>query len=403
MSIHTSHTCLAEIVREARVRFVVAHPTIYTRSSDFVVPSLTGKPEGTLVKMSIRWNGSKRYLMNASVYEGTAETFAEQFKVELERERLAFGIRFPIENKKFEDSGLTNFVNVPKNDSKVEAEAPRIKVSDEEIPLTGGRWVGKIWIENADYAMFQSMIALSEFETANILLIGPSGCGKTSIPEAIAKEKGMGYLRMNCAAVRDPEEWFGYREAVKGSTEFVATEFTNKVREGNCIIVLDELNRIEPWLHNSLLPLLDHDGATTIHNERIVKGKNVIFVATINRGARFTGTFMLDAAVLNRFGATMYANYLSKALEVKLLTNRTSIDGDTARKIVEVVTALRDFANRNELDVDVSTRSSLKIASLMSAGKLTLEHVVRYVILNLIDDQGLLKNAIDVVSPILKA
>jgi hypothetical protein len=134
-----------------------------------------------------------------------------------------------------------------------------------------------------------------------VMMVGPSGYGKTTVPKLFAQATGMNFYRMNCATVRDPEEWFGYREAVDGSTKFFRSEFAKAIEAGNLVVVLDEFNRLEPWLHNTLFPLLDDDGKTVVHDEEFKIGPNVIVVGTINSGYRYTGTFELDEALLNRF------------------------------------------------------------------------------------------------------
>lgn len=265
------------------------------------------------------------------------------------------------------------------------------------INLSGAKWIEGIYIKNRDLAIFETMKSLRDDETANILMVGPSGCGKTSIPAAYAKYADMDVIRMNCAAVRDPEEWFGYREAVEGSTEFIPTEFTKKVRQGNTIIILDEFNRVEPWLHNTLLPLLDHDRRTIVHNEEIKCGPKTVFVATMNIGANFTGTFMLDAAILNRFDAVINVETLTPAVEVKLLVDRTGITNDTAGMIVRILNKLRSNDDIKESGVDVSARSALKVAKLVAGGLIDIRTSVGYVVLNLIEDPSVLKSANDLI------
>ena len=391
-------TTLMKVEKPNVASFVIAHPHIWTASTTFVNPRIFGNP-GDMLVVGFKVSGSRRFLTSCQSFAGTPVDFVNSHKHTLEAQDIAFKIRFPAEAKSYMDRGLSTNVGMaaPTTPTTKPIAKPRSDEDDASDSLDGGLWVEGIYMNRSDYRIFNAMLSLTEIDTANILLVGPSGCGKTSIPEAIAKLNGMKFLRMNCATVRDPEEWFGYREAKDGSTIFVPTEFTTAVEDGNVIVVLDEFNRIEPWLHNSLLPLLDHGRRTTVHGHEIARGSNVLFVATINRGSRFTGTFMLDAAILNRFSATIYASYLPAELETELLINRTGIEKDQARKIVKIMANLREFMVRNEADIDVSTRSSLKVASILSTGKLPVEFVFKYVILNLIEDEGILKGAVDII------
>ena len=146
---------------------------------------------------------------------------------------------------------------------------------------------------------------------------------------------------MNCATIRDPEEWFGFREAKDGSTVFIRSQFAKIIEAGNAVVVLDEFNRLEPWLHNTLFPLLDDDGATVVHDERFAIGEGVIVVGTINSGYKYTGTFELDEALMNRFEFILEVGPMPHAQEVQVLTKRTGVDAATAEQIVKMSNTLR--------------------------------------------------------------
>lgn len=192
-----------------------------------------------------------------------------------------------------------------------------------------------------------------------ILIVGPSGYGKTTIPRLAAEVLGMEFMRMNCATVRDPEEWFGYREARKGSTVFIPSEFGKRIQAGNSVIVLDEFNRIEPWLHNTLFPLLDEDGRTTVHDEEFVVGENTLAVATINTGYKFTGTFELDEALVNRFDFVLEVGEMPHEHEVEVLTTRTGIDKNMASTMVKLSKSLR------QIGAVCSIRTTLLMANMI--------------------------------------
>ena len=229
-------------------------------------------------------------------------------------------------------------------------------------------------------------------KAVKLMMVGPSGYGKTTVPKLFAEAAGMGFYRMNCATVRDPEEWFGYREAVDGSTKFFRSEFAKTIEAGNAVIVLDEFNRLEPWLHNTLFPLLDDDGKTVVHDEEFKIGPNVIVVGTINSGYRYTGTFELDEALLNRFEFIIEVGPMPKNEELKVLKARTGIDKDAARTIIRAANSLRS------LDVVSSTRTTLLVAQMVVNG-LTIREAYQNSVVNRIpnDDSSytLRKDVID--------
>lgn len=195
-----------------------------------------------------------------------------------------------------------------------------------------------------------------------IMMVGESGNGKTTLPRLLAQRLGMTFMRMDCGKIRDSEEWFGYREAKEGSTVFIRSRFMDAITKGNLVVVLDEFNRLEPWLHNTLFPLLDEDGKTVVHDEEFVIGKNVLVVGTINNGAEYTGTFQLDKALLNRFEFMVEVSSIPHQEEVRVLQNRTGVARVEAERIVKMANALR------QLDITCPTRSTLNIAAFVVGG-----------------------------------
>lgn len=221
------------------------------------------------------------------------------------------------------------------------------------------------FVGNQERLVFNAALAMSlrnPEKAVKVMMVGPSGYGKTSLPRLFAQVCGKEFLRMNCATVRDPEEWFGFREAKNGSTLFVRSEFAKAMERGNLVVVLDEFNRLEPWLHNTLFPLLDDDGCTVVHDERFAIGPGVIVVGTINTGYKYTGTFELDEALLNRFEFLLEVGPMPHEEEVRVLTERTGVDGLEASKVVKVANILR------QNDVAFSTRTSLLVANMMVSG-----------------------------------
>lgn len=215
----------------------------------------------------------------------------------------------------------------------------------------------------------------------NLLARGASGYGKTSLYEALGQHLGYKVVMINCAAIMDAEQWFGYQEARDGETVFLPSEFSKAVTEGKCVIVLDEANRIEPWLANSLLPMLDHRRRTVVHGQEIVAGPSIVFAHTVNEGVRFAGTHVMDAAYLNRIDAIVEVGQLPINEEVSQLVKRTGIEQKIASQIVNINRTLRNTVERNAIDIDVSTRSSLKIANLVKHG-MSVNKAFEYVVIN---------------------
>lgn len=223
--------------------------------------------------------------------------------------------------------------------------------------------------------------------SVKLLMTGAPGLGKTTVAEKFAEYVGFACYRMNCATIQNTEDWFFDTEilpeliqATDGTWHVAPTikrtisEFSQRIAKGNCVIILDEFNRLESNMHNSLFPILDDSGKTTLHHIDFKVGKNVIFVATVNLGARFAGTFLLDDALTNRFDMIVEVKPIPFDHECAILQSRSDIAEPEAQQIVRMATILR------ENEYDCPTRDTIKIALLVSVG-MTVRNGFEYVIL----------------------
>lgn len=278
---------------------------------------------------------------------------------------------------------------------------PKVKVVtsvQEPVKKEEVNQVGNYYVSPEARLVFNTVHGMAQARperAVKVMMKGASGYGKTTLPQKFAEMTGRKFLRMNCASVRDPEEWFGYREAREGSTVFIKSQFAKAIEAGNLVVVLDEFNRLEPWLHNTLFPLLDDAGATVVHDEEFHIGQDVIVVGTINTGFKYTGTFELDEALLNRFQFVLEVGPMPHAEEVKVLCANTGIDDHMASLIVKMSNILR----QNE--IVCSTRTSLLVASMFRGGmelREAFEFAVVYRIPTDSAGSGLRKQVVDLVN-----
>lgn len=236
-------------------------------------------------------------------------------------------------------------------------------------------------------------------ECINIAMFGESGYGKTSNAEGLAAMLGYEIVHVNCAEKTSPEEWFGYPEARGGETVFIETELTTAVRKGKVVILLDEANRLETHLHNVLFPLLDHRRRTRIHNTDIVVAPSVVFIMTMNLGVKFSGTFTVDGAIMNRLDIIEEVEAPPAPIETKIVMSRVKSAGrELASAVVSIIRELRAVVAKpsNNLDCDVSTRSAIKATRLHAAG-MSMEDALTFTIVNTVqpaEDRKSLRDAI---------
>jgi nitric oxide reductase NorQ protein len=99
-------------------------------------------------------------------------------------------------------------------------------------------------------------------------------------------------------------------------------------------------------------------GFHPIESKFIAITDNVQFIAAVNRGSEFSGTFGIDAAQLDRF-APLKMSYLPPEEEVKLLRRRHP---ELGQELVERVVAIAHAIRRApELGVGLSVRATEEV------------------------------------------
>lgn len=202
----------------------------------------------------------------------------------------------------------------------------------------------------------------------NILLDGPQGCGKTVLARTIAKQLGFEFVFFNCSAVVEASDFFAtihVRASESGApvTDFVKTEILTSLEEASSfparryLVFLDEFNRCQESARNALMPALDSTRRVfhPIKNAFIPIPDNVQFIAAVNRGSEFSGTFGIDAAQLDRF-APLQMDYPPAEEEVKILEPRHP---ELPKGIIEEIVAIAGAVRRApELRASLSVRAT---------------------------------------------
>lgn len=396
MATRTSHTVLARITSHGsggRAEIWVGHSVL---TDSFTDPALTSKyflrhPLYSFVVVKIVLSGKRRLIQNVRRDEeaASASDFKKVYKEQLEREAAEFDRKIGGTSSVYKGRSVRRETPEEPNWLDENPLDPPLSTPEPEVVMeVDSEWKDKVYVSKSDRKVFETVRNIAAKRHVAIMMIGPSGYGKTSVPQQMAKEWDMEFLRWDCATVRDPEEFFGFRGAQDGSTMdddgetiFSKSNFTEVIENGNAVVVLDELNRIDPYISNILFPLLDHAGKTSIVGYDIEVGPNTIFVATVNIGYQFTGTFTLDTALTNRFTAKVLVGPLPKDIETKILMARGEISYAQAESVVDLMKGLRALNDSGELSIDASTRVSIQISEMVGAG-LTIKEALQYVVVN---------------------
>ena len=199
------------------------------------------------------------------------------------------------------------------------------------------------FIEEDISALFGRIEKNRHNKTQKILLQGPHGAGKTEMAMQYAALNNLPMLIMDCANLREPRDWFGYKKIENGNIVWQESQFDRAIQAGNTVILLDEINRVHPSVLNTLLPLLDNREFTYLQEKgnNIRLGKGMVFFATMNEGAGYSGTSATDYALRDRFSRVVEVKYLLPTKERELLVKRTGIEEDDAASLIDIANQIR--------------------------------------------------------------
>jgi nitric oxide reductase NorQ protein len=145
--------------------------------------------------------------------------------------------------------------------------------------------------------------------------------------------------------------------------DFIKTEFLAALEAAaqnprrSYLVFLDEFNRCQESARNALMPALDSTRRVfnPVSNAFLDIPDNVQFIAAVNRGSEFSGTFGIDAAQLDRF-APLQMDYPPQPEEVNLLVRRHP---ELGRTLVETIVGIADSIRQSpELSAGLSVRAT---------------------------------------------
>ena len=228
------------------------------------------------------------------------------------------------------------------------------------------------------------------------MIIGHSGCGKTEIINHIGKAINKTVFTQDMGTIQDTQSALlgVHRINSEGISEFETAPFIDYVQSGE-IVNLDELSRSPLSAGNVLFPCLDRrkylplDIAGSKDIRKIEVNPETSFFATANIGTEYSGTNLIDRALLDRF-MIIELKFPEPDIETKILIKRTGVDDSKAMAITTAAKAIRDAADNEDLSTTVSTRHCLQMASLVSDG-FSLKEAFTNVIYPMFDKQEKIK------------
>jgi len=235
------------------------------------------------------------------------------------------------------------------------------------------------WYDDPTDAMILDHYILARRELGNamhgaLLITGEAGYGKTmSVRKSIERLNAQGHdlrlFKMDCATVTDPGKWFGRREADATGTHFVKSDLAIAVERGD-VVLLDEIMRLHPHVHNTIMSWLDGAESVVISdlNATLYRHPQTVFIATTNEGTQYGGVHRMDWSMRERFSTTLRRQPPPTDEEIKVLTTATNCDEDAASVLVEIAHKTRDMHVAGDLRNAISTRTLVAAATWVGFG-----------------------------------
>ena len=212
---------------------------------------------------------------------------------------------------------------------------------------------------------------MSHRKPTNLLITGQPGGGKTSLALQFAAKFNRPCVVADFGVMQEPQQLFQTTRLSKVGdvvvTDTQESGFVKGIETEGCVVVMDELTRVEnERVLNPLMPLLDGRKEAWIDDlrRRVHVADKVIFIATINEGALFCGISSLDVALRDRF-RECFMDYLPAKFESDMLVLKTGVPKLIANSLAEFAYVVRTTP---AISKKVSTRQLLHAAESFSCG-----------------------------------
>lgn len=194
-----------------------------------------------------------------------------------------------------------------------------------------------------------------------VLLIGETGVGKTLAVRYLAWKTNNGLRRVNLNGATTVDEFLGKLLINEQGTYWVNGVLVDAMQSGDWIL-LDEINACLPEIAFCLHSLLDDDRMVVLmeYDGRIVRPHpNFRLFASMNPSeeGRYSGTKMLNEALLDRFPVVIRMEYLPEEKEVEaVMAQSGNHDRELVERMVRAANDVRAAIHNEKVFGSFSTR-----------------------------------------------
>jgi len=265
-------------------------------------------------------------------------------------------------------------------DNHTSPEVTTTLTAEAPSPKTNGNGNSEVFYPTLDpYFMVSGDIAealrvtheLSKKHPTNLLITGQPGGGKTSLAIQFAAKYHRPIIVADFGVLQEPQQLFQTTRLIEQNGNVVTdtreSGFVRGIETPNCVVVMDELTRVEnERCLNPLMPILDGRKNAWIDDlrRRIHVADGVVFIATINEGSMFCGISSLDAALRDRF-REVFMDYMPARAEAEVLMKKTGVPEAIAFSLAEFAGIVR---RTPAISRKISTRQMLHAAEAWGCG-----------------------------------
>ena len=242
-------------------------------------------------------------------------------------------------------------------------------------PRTPSVDAGFVWTrEHLQWAVF----AASESPAKGVWLWGNRGAGKTEFARQFAAMTGRPFFGVTFSKTMEPMDFIGSDGAQGGNSVWRDGTILQGLRcSVPAVIMFDEMSygqssHVAGPLNEIVHPACSFNVPST--GERVNFSDGHLFIAADNTNGTgdstgmYVGANPVNRATMDRFAYFRRFTYLPKALEVRLLMNRSACDEATASRVWNILDALRKKVDSGLLNDPPSTREAIAFCCALRAG-----------------------------------
>lgn len=324
-------------------------------------PEFVAKMATVMRDMADRWKLSESALSNLTLLDMQGFDAEVQTRIddvvkraeELAAQRGAVEKTEEQENDKNLQQGVAKFMQLIKGGDEDRKRIPKVDRAYVVRPKVKSLWKALV------------LAAGIWGHPPTVKLTGDPGTGKTMMAQQFAANLSAVFYKVDCAMFAEPGDLYGKQVPSvdeNGRLQLVWKDspFSEAITRGNCVILIDELTRLNYAGQNSLLPLLDGTGEVQPDGRPspIRRASGVFIFASCNEGVRHAGTYEITEALQSRMAIVFESENLNES-EIKTVLEHslrpsskpgTSVLAKEKFSVVEVteniMTLIWRFVNR---------------------------------------------------------